>query len=53
MLLSGTIRDNLDPFKRHVDGDIWEALDDVIILIMTSRLKNGYKIIDMATWIYN
>ncbi|XP_066910570.1 ATP-binding cassette sub-family C member 4-like [Clytia hemisphaerica] len=29
VLFSGTLRKNLDPFSEHVDGDIWEALDDV------------------------
>ncbi|XP_020289981.1 multidrug resistance-associated protein 5-like isoform X2 [Pseudomyrmex gracilis] len=27
ILFSGTIRSNLDPFKRHNDGDIWSALE--------------------------
>lgn len=28
-LFSGTIRENLDPFKKHSDDDIWRALDQV------------------------
>lgn len=28
-LFSGTIRDNLDPFKKYSDDDIWRALDQV------------------------
>lgn len=29
-LFPGTIRDNLDPFKKHSDDDIWRALDQVL-----------------------
>ena len=28
-LFSGTIRENLDPFNKHSDDDIWRALDQV------------------------
>lgn len=34
MLFSGTLRENLDPLGRHVDGDIWEALDDVSVFVL-------------------
>ena len=27
MIFSGTLRDNLDPFKIHSDHDLWHALE--------------------------
>ena len=29
MLYSGTLRFNLDPFSRHTDAELWQALESV------------------------
>jgi len=29
MLFSGTLRQNLDPFNRYTDNQIWKALESV------------------------
>ena len=30
-VMAGTVRENLDPYARHSDADIWQALDEVAL----------------------
>ena len=41
VLFSGTIRDNLDPFKKANDGEIWEALEQSSMKSFVSTLEKG------------
>mmetsp|Transcript_5061 Transcript_5061/g.21923 ORF Transcript_5061/g.21923 Transcript_5061/m.21923 type:complete len:1209 (+) Transcript_5061:252-3878(+) len=41
MLVSATVRHNLDPFKQHSDAKIWECLDLVSMRDCISRLADG------------
>jgi len=40
-LFSGTIRFNLDPFSRHTDVEIWDALEISYLESFVSSLKEG------------
>ncbi len=33
MLFSGTVRTNLDPYDRHADHELWEALSHVALKV--------------------
>ena len=37
VLFSGTVRTNLDPFSRHTDAQLWEALGHVNLRVRTSH----------------
>ena len=41
VLFSGTVRTNLDPYDRHSDAEIWEALSHVSLKEVVSGLDNG------------
>lgn len=40
VLFSGTIRKNLDPFNEYPDHVLWDALDDVNILVTFLTVSN-------------
>lgn len=41
ILFSGTMRDNLDPFQKKTDDELWSALDQVELRTVVSMLANG------------
>lgn len=41
ILFSGTVRYNLDPFDRHSDAELWEALGHVALREVVSALPEG------------
>lgn len=41
ILFSGTMRYNLDPFKKKTDDELWSALDQVELRTVVSSLANG------------
>lgn len=41
VLFSGTVRTNLDPYDRHSDAEIWEALSHVSLKDVVSGLESG------------
>lgn len=41
ILFSGTMRDNLDPFQKKSDDELWNALDQVELRPVVSLLANG------------
>ncbi|CAF1201978.1 unnamed protein product [Didymodactylos carnosus] len=41
VLFSTTLRYNLDPFKKHTDEELWDALDIVQLKPMVQSLKDG------------
>lgn len=41
ILFSGTMRDNLDPFQKKTDDELWNALDQVELRSVVSMLANG------------
>lgn len=41
ILFSGTMRDNLDPFQKKTDDELWSALDQVELQSVVSMLANG------------
>ena len=40
-LFSGTIRENLDPWRRYTDDEIWSALDCVCLKTFVQKLELG------------
>jgi len=40
-LFSGTIRFNLDPFSKHTDVELWDALEISFLKTFVSSLKEG------------
>ena len=40
-LMASTIRDNLDPFEKYSDEDIWESLEEVQLKPYIESLENG------------
>jgi ABC-type multidrug transport system fused ATPase/permease subunit len=40
-LFSGTVRQNLDPWSRYTDADIWAALDCVCLKALVGRFDLG------------
>lgn len=40
VLFTGTLRFNLDPFNRHTDGEIWDAIDKSHLRGMMDRLPD-------------
>ena len=41
MLFSGSVRTNLDPYSRHTDAELWEALGHVALKDTVSGLAEG------------
>ena len=41
ILFSGTVRDNLDPFKNHADAELWFALEAVQLKKAVSEMGEG------------
>ena len=41
MLFSGTVRTNLDPYGRHTDPELWEALSHVALKALVTGLGEG------------
>lgn len=41
ILFSGTMRDNLDPFQKKTDDELWRALDQVELQTVVRMLANG------------
>lgn len=41
ILFSGTMRENLDPFQKKTDDELWSALDQVELQSVVSMLANG------------
>lgn len=41
VLFSGTVRSNLDPFSKHTDAQLWEALGHVNLKDMVKDTDNG------------
>ena len=41
MLFSGTLRLNLDPFSRHTDEELWQAIEASHLKELTSETENG------------
>lgn len=37
MLFSGTVRSNLDPFDKHSDAELWDALAHVALKVRVSH----------------
>ena len=40
-MFSGTLRYNLDPWEEHDDGALWEALDEVRMIIINKIMSNS------------
>ena len=38
VLFSGTVRSNLDPYGRHEDHELWEALGHVALKVLASTM---------------
>ena len=45
MLVSRTLRLNLDPFGRHTDEELWKALDVSHLKGLASETKRGLQFI--------
>lgn len=41
MLFSGTVRSNLDPYGRHSDAELWDALGHVALKDVVAALPEG------------
>ena len=41
MLFSGTLRLNLDPFSRHTDEELWQAIEASHLKELASETENG------------
>jgi len=41
MLFSGTLRQNLDPFERFTDDQIWQALESVHLKTLVKNSPQG------------
>ena len=39
VLFSGTVRSNLDPYSRHEDHELWEALGHVALKVLSSFVR--------------
>lgn len=42
VLFSGTVRSNLDPFDRHTDPELWEALNHVNLKVLPAPACWGF-----------
>lgn len=41
MLFSGSVRTNLDPYSRHNDAELWDALGHVALKEVVAALPEG------------
>ena len=41
MLFSGSVRSNLDPYGRHSDAELWDALGHVALKEVVAALPEG------------
>ncbi|XP_067134117.1 ATP-binding cassette sub-family C member 4-like, partial [Centruroides vittatus] len=41
LLFTGSVRNNLDPFKRHDDATLWKVLEEVHLKEVVRKLGNG------------
>jgi len=41
VLFSGSVRSNLDPYSRHNDAELWDALGHVALKEVVSALPEG------------
>jgi ABC-type multidrug transport system fused ATPase/permease subunit len=41
VLFSGSVRSNLDPYSRHTDAELWEALGHVALKEVVAGLPEG------------
>ena len=41
VLFSGTLRLNLDPFSRHTDEELWQAIEASHLKELASETENG------------
>ena len=41
VVFSGSLRENLDPFDRHTDGEVWRSLDHAHLKDFVSDLHEG------------
>ena len=41
MLFSGSVRTNLDPYNRHSDAELWDALGHVALKEVVAALPEG------------
>jgi len=52
ILFSGTMRTNLDPFNEYPDHILWNALDEVNILVQSLFLVNNIYYIDYIFYLF-
>ena len=45
MLFSGTLRQNLDPFGRHTDEELWQVLEASHLKRFSEEIESGLEFI--------